>query len=699
MVKTCKENFPLSLLEFNHCLHFLSNLEEMAAEARTNCHRKSFPNESSRLQCHKTADICEGALDTCLKPHGPRTRKCHLRYGSCKGRFSRENQDKQSPGLSQFKVTQSELVLSLIGLNSTKNFQAELTHSSKLQVDSHNNKKEFNMTLNVNCYDTVEAKDLLISLDIQTIAPFQLSPISSLVEDNFWLKFDLGMLQRNITLIGVIEKTDDLKAAIKSTAEYNFCLKDEQEGYPSCDWVTDKSTSLDRLSAIFHKEENFGPELPTMISTFMKNLFRKNNFEEALSDSGSAFLSVQCDLYGTTLNVTAGNINFNVSSDKLPIPQVLKGAMPLTLKFLIGESHHEHNYIPDSDICSVNPNYIETFNEDEYNYSINDCMHLLFKDCSDQLPFAVLASKSLDPQNSQEYMTLQILAGPIAVILEPELINGSKKMNIIINVDDLSKALILTPEQFNKGQIHIEQNPKTGEDLLQIFTRNNSVFSMWFYKEQIEVTTDGLSAQILIPPTLSKHACGLCGNSKSGLKSPHMCSVENRTLFGYSYMLNQGVITSGINGNCSGIPIQDQNDFSIFKQACLQTTRPLNKDISTRKQVNSQTSTLKHDIQKKEEGTCISKKPVQTCLTPGKSQLLKSVDVKYSCFSAASLTGYQLEELASDGQTIEDDLQEFPTEERKTKYITDQCQNNTSAVQKGKIWVKIIYVECLKLSC
>ena len=73
-------------------------------------------------------------------------------------------------------------------------------------------------------------------------------------------------------------------------------------------------------------------------------------------------------------------------------------------------------------------------------------------------------------------------------------------------------------------------------------------------------------------------------------------------------------------------------------------------------------------------------------MTPGKSQLLKSVDVKYSCFSAASLIGYQLEELVSDGQTIEDDLQEFPTEERKTKYITDQCQNNTSAVHSGNFF-------------
>lgn len=48
VVQVCKANYPLSLLEYNHCLHFLSNLEEMAGEARDICRKKSFPNDHSR---------------------------------------------------------------------------------------------------------------------------------------------------------------------------------------------------------------------------------------------------------------------------------------------------------------------------------------------------------------------------------------------------------------------------------------------------------------------------------------------------------------------------------------------------------------------------------------------------------------------------------------------------------------------------
>jgi len=34
IAQLCKDNYPLSLLEYNHCLHFMSNLEEIANEAR-----------------------------------------------------------------------------------------------------------------------------------------------------------------------------------------------------------------------------------------------------------------------------------------------------------------------------------------------------------------------------------------------------------------------------------------------------------------------------------------------------------------------------------------------------------------------------------------------------------------------------------------------------------------------------------------
>lgn len=60
------------------------------------------------------------------------------------------------------------------------------------------------------------------------------------------------------------------------------------------------------------------------------------------------------------------------------------------------------------------------------------------------MPFAVLAKQK--PQNSGEsVLAVQILAGQVLLILEPELINGSRKMSIKLNVENQFKELIVTP--------------------------------------------------------------------------------------------------------------------------------------------------------------------------------------------------------------------------------------------------------------
>ena len=61
-----------------------------------------------------------------------------------------------------------------------------------------------------------------------------------------------------------------------------------------------------------------------------------------------------------------------------------------------------------------------------------------------EMPFAVLAKQK--PQNSGEsVLAVQILAGQVLLILEPELINGSRKMSIKLNVENQFKELIVTP--------------------------------------------------------------------------------------------------------------------------------------------------------------------------------------------------------------------------------------------------------------
>ena len=47
---------------------------------------------------------------------------------------------------------------------------------------------------------------------------------------------------------------------------------------------------------------------------------------------------------------------------------------------------------------------------------------------------------------------------------------------------------------------------------MKIFTRDNSRFSLWFFREKIEVVSDGQTVKILVPPTVAKSGCGICRN-------------------------------------------------------------------------------------------------------------------------------------------------------------------------------------------
>ena len=46
--------------------------------------------------------------------------------------------------------------------------------------------------------------------------------------------------------------------------------------------------------------------------------------------------------------------------------------------------HMTRHQIPAS--CRVEPQYIWTFDNKTYSYELNDCYHLLFKDCAQQIP-------------------------------------------------------------------------------------------------------------------------------------------------------------------------------------------------------------------------------------------------------------------------------------------------------------------------
>ena len=151
--------------------------------------------------------------------------------------------------------------------------------------------------------------------------------------------------------------------------------------------------------------------------------------------------------------------------------------------------------------------------------------------------------------------------------------------------------------------------------MLKIFTKNNSMFSLWFYREKIEVNTDGLTINILVPPTISKHACGLCGTSQTGdLETPQMCPANNETLFGNSYMINRQAMGRDDAGRCS---YQNKISLQHQKSSCLQDDNNQTPFLRLVRNNNLNSSLTNkrhlHLVENRGELICISKSAVPNC--------------------------------------------------------------------------------------
>ena len=94
-------------------------------------------------------------------------------------------------------------------------------------------------------------------------------------------------------------------------------------------------------------------------------------------------------------------------------PALLKGVLPISLRtpfMFVGLNRLAR--IPAT--CRVAPTHITTFDRKTYNYQMNNCFHLLFRDCTEQIPVAVMA------RNLQgELKEAKILAGVAEVLMTP----------------------------------------------------------------------------------------------------------------------------------------------------------------------------------------------------------------------------------------------------------------------------------------
>merc|ERR1712088_10937 len=123
------------------------------------------------------------------------------------------------------------------------------------------------------------------------------------------------------------------------------------------------------------------------------------------------------------------------------IPSLLRPIFPISMRNPVTYTAVQkltRGQIPAS--CRIEPTYIATFDNKTYSYEMNDCYHLVFRDCSEVLPVAVMA-KTL----SSNLKEVKILAGQVSMVMSPK---SKTEVELKMNLEGQVKNIIV-----NAGQI------------------------------------------------------------------------------------------------------------------------------------------------------------------------------------------------------------------------------------------------------
>jgi len=230
-------------------------------------------------------------------------------------------------------------------------------------------------------------------------------------------------------------------------------------------------------------------------------------------------------------------------------PALLRGILPISLRTpfrFVGLNRLNRIASP---TCHVGPTHVSTFDSKMVNYELNNCFHLLFKDCSGKIPVAVMA-RNLHGASKE----VEILAGISEVLMTPISANN---MKIQLNMNGQQQIIKVQP-----GEVKVIRH--NGLEILEIKMTQDNAYEIYAVQEGLFMTFDGKHAQIFGNYLLRSRSCGLCGDldaeTTADLKTPQRCIMSRPRFAAYSYM---------IQNSCQGIPSQDLAKYQQEMATCV----------------------------------------------------------------------------------------------------------------------------------
>jgi len=456
--KICKKNFDGH--EVERCEQTLNELEAISREAEELCQRIGHDDEAERVKCQKTVQICERARKICETRHEVRSHHCQKVKDKCQSEAHNIHSVKKMLKKmgSNSQVERLNIRASVKGRFGKNSIQTAISYGYSTEEQGRV----------VNGFAVAEIEvphksfEYRASFDGKVVRP-QLKNrwnTKQLLEDEIKMevegkiKYGRKESEKEIAIRSTLEKSEEQKQSIKKSPEFQRCSEHEEQNKvlsTTCMKVRHQAASMDKVSLSVElpkelKESTVVAKMEQLVKAFFLGQI---SIDQDSSITSPKELKVVLDLSraGDEAQLKVERAGHKWVVKNIRLPECFKGVIPLSVRNPIQYRLIQkltRNQEPAS--CRIEPDYVATFDNKTYHYEMNNCMHLIFKDCSGRIPVAVLARRESDPKSAK---TIEILSGLSKIVLRPKSSSSAEGMKVELKVQEVKKEIELT-----HGEVH-----------------------------------------------------------------------------------------------------------------------------------------------------------------------------------------------------------------------------------------------------
>merc|ERR1712179_52408 len=348
-----------------------------------------------------------------------------------------------------------------------------------------------------------------------------------------------------------------------------------------------------------------------------------------------------------TLNIENNGEKMEIKD--LRIPEMMQGLLPISTKDnLILNVIQKVTLHGAPSVCSVQGNKVTTFDKLVYDYQLNDCEHVVFKDCSPSSLVEVSAKKA-----SQVHYIKVVLANSKYELELPRPIRSARSTPSIIKVNGEQKMIKVESLGLEHEFVELEKN-YYGDAYTYLTSYKDGVYAIVSQLYGIAVYADGVSLEVrTFQHSLRNQACGLCGDlndeKTADMKTAGMCIMSSPQLAAYSYMVPDNT--------CKGVPTEHLKQLKAETEKC--TKKVLVPTKVTEVLQQKKIIALRHLVEESINKVCMTKMQTPVCAPSTVPKEVVMKEVPFFCVPKDT-AGATMMRIAEHGEKIQN-VEEYPT--------------------------------------